>query len=459
MPDFSQNHIKKQIAAYLHQQGRDPQLIAELTGHGFCRGFTTLNLYAKWLETQPVRKDNNNCTIPRDDFIWLTHALTTISTWDIKKPLTPNEQNDFEHVLAKINAYQGKLSAILHSSQSDFHLTFSDTRDRICVLEYDLTIRFTAKELMACLGELLPPDKLIFLSSNNHSMGIFKHGDAIFYIDPNMEEGMSNIVPIMQEVEAKIIQKMSNKEHLGEQLDFQMTWVLPVGLFFYSSDFDTERPSPISIQIFNIQNKNDPVLSTPYRYPPRECFLEKSSILKQLFKPSASDYAGNETELHSAVSIGNKEIIAYILKQPIAQDPAYLEQKDIHGGTALMYSIIKQDIDIITTLLTAGSNPNAENNKGITPLNFAIQFFDAKIVTTLVNAGANVNHLNKTDDLSPLSVVAIMKNRLEMIPLLLEKGADINLENSSGMTALAMLLSIRIGLTTRVAAHLLLVIL
>ena len=129
MVDFSQTHIKKQFVEYLKQRQRDPELIERLKNHGFCRGFTTLNLYAKWLETQPITKNKENNPIPRDDFPWLKHALTIISTWDRKRPLTLHEQECFEQVLAKINAYQSMYD-LLGIEQADLHLSLSDTQNR-----------------------------------------------------------------------------------------------------------------------------------------------------------------------------------------------------------------------------------------------------------------------------------------------------------------------------------------
>jgi hypothetical protein len=213
MPDFSQHHIKSQIAKWLIKRKRDPELIHKLNEQGFCRGFTTLNLYAKWLQTQPIRYDPNGRPIPRDDFTWLTHALTVISTWDTSKELGPDEEECFELALAKINAHQHVCGLQDFSvQQSNLNLYFSDTRNRKCILDYHFAARFTPKELHECLSDLLPENKLIFVSSDEHSMGIFRHDETISYIDPNLKKGMVDLPPlpdipehIRKEVDAKFI--------------------------------------------------------------------------------------------------------------------------------------------------------------------------------------------------------------------------------------------------------------
>lgn len=426
MPDFSQEHIKNQIAAYLGQQNRDPDLIKELTEEGFCRGFTTLTMYAKWLETQPVRKDEKDCPIPRDDFTWLEQALTVISTWDTITPLSSEEQDCFEQVLAKVNAYQNP-HKIFSASQTDLNLFFSDTRDRVCNLEYNLVARFTSTELLECLPELLPSGRLIFVSAGKHSMGIFKNGDVISYIDPNNKLGMVEIP--LANIPAEI-----HGEKIDEKLRMMFSvYLLPV-LVFIGAGYDGNRPSPVEIKIFAIEDSHSP--SSHLTYPSQVYFLERLSVLKQAYASPLDDYADNITELHAAIQNSSLEAVNFILKQTIAKDINYIEQKMTDGYTALMLAICKQDPDIIAALLKAGANPNQESNKGATPLNLTIFKGNIGIAAALITAGADVNYIDKVSHLSLLSIAALIIDSIPMIDFLLASNADINLVNCKGRTTL-----------------------
>lgn len=441
MPNLSQSHILKQIAIYLTQRNRDPVLIKQLSKKGFCVGFTSLNLYAKWLDTQARRTDHTNAFIPRDDFTWLTHALTTISTWDTKSTLTKNQEDCFEHVLAKINAYQ-HLSDLLSISQTDFHLFFEDTLDRTCKLEYSLVARFTIKELINCLPDLLQDNKLIFIRSHNHAMGIFKNNNVFSFINPNANEGMTSAVI---DLPAFILNTISNSLKADEHLKNMLPQLLPLAiLLFAESDFDMNQASPIVIQIMSIQDAN---LSLNYEnnYPSIDYFLDKISTHKIAYNKPNGGYAGNCTELHLAAEIGSAELINYFLKQKIAEDKNYIDQPEKDGATALLVAVQYSHINVIQALLKAGANPNTETTKdGITPLQLAIINGKIEVIKALVQAGANVNHLNAKDGFSPLAIAAscndlqsTIADRLIIIDYLLNEKADINLSSSCGMTALA----------------------
>ena len=112
------------------------------------------------------------------------------------------------------------------------------------------------------------------------------------------------------------------------------------------------------------------------------------------------------------------------------------------GLTALMFAAKGGHIEIVKLLLKAGADPNAVftgHHVGFfTPLIMAITS-DTKnrleVIDTLIAGGA---HLNPPPPFygTPLDI-AIIKNDIEMISALLQRGSDVNWEDGSGRTALA----------------------
>src|SRR5207249_9712223 len=90
--------------------------------------------------------------------------------------------------------------------------------------------------------------------------------------------------------------------------------------------------------------------------------------------------------------------------------------------------------DAIKLLLDRGADPNVTNTAGATALMWAIP--DLAKVRVLVEHGANVNARSTTLQRTPLLVAASYPGTVEILQLLLNKGADIHAKDRSGMHAL-----------------------
>jgi ankyrin repeat protein len=90
---------------------------------------------------------------------------------------------------------------------------------------------------------------------------------------------------------------------------------------------------------------------------------------------------------------------------------------------------------IVEALLAAGADPNAMSYAGLTPLHQALSTEDKDLVLTLLNGGANPTVPNGRGQ-TPLHMVvsegAVRNFAVELIPLLIAKGADINALGSAG---------------------------
>ncbi|OGM45308.1 putative ankyrin repeat domain protein [Aspergillus bombycis] len=121
-----------------------------------------------------------------------------------------------------------------------------------------------------------------------------------------------------------------------------------------------------------------------------------------------------------------------------------LEAKNDAGQTALFawtkqYMCAPRRSDrterFVELLLKHGANPCATDNKGNTPLhNLTSDNMNSRVLELFVNAGANINHGRHGDLVTPL-ISAAMNKSLDVTPLI-ENGADPNLQDSDGNTAL-----------------------
>ena len=110
-----------------------------------------------------------------------------------------------------------------------------------------------------------------------------------------------------------------------------------------------------------------------------------------------------------------------------------LEDTDRDGLTPLATAVLYRSHDVINKLIDAGANINGKESS---PLTIAITKIQWDLAKKLVKLGANVNHQNGygTTALMKLCCNSTCAD-LEMYPILLRAGANLDLVDHDGMNA------------------------
>ena len=106
------------------------------------------------------------------------------------------------------------------------------------------------------------------------------------------------------------------------------------------------------------------------------------------------------------------------------------------GENPLMLAIRFNNLSLVKRLIEMGSNINATDIEGLTPITLAALYeSSSQIINLLVQAGANVNNQSDEGKDFPLLFAAAYNNK-ELIEELLKNGANVHLKNIDGETPL-----------------------
>lgn len=82
-------------------------------------------------------------------------------------------------------------------------------------------------------------------------------------------------------------------------------------------------------------------------------------------------------------------------------------------------------LPVVEFYIQHGVEVNAQDMYGMTPLHYAMRERNAEAAIALLNAGANPN-IPDRDNLRPLSMIGYTPERLDILKMMLERGADVN---------------------------------
>lgn len=110
----------------------------------------------------------------------------------------------------------------------------------------------------------------------------------------------------------------------------------------------------------------------------------------------------------------------------------------VHNDTALMLAATNGYRDAVKLLIKFGVDLNRQDEHGLTPLIAISRYNDMEIVKLLVTAGANMDSVN-VDNNTALMYAAHYGN-IDVFNYLLKNGANPNIVNKSGHTAIDLVL-------------------
>jgi cytohesin len=138
--------------------------------------------------------------------------------------------------------------------------------------------------------------------------------------------------------------------------------------------------------------------------------------------------------LTSAISEGNAELVKWLLNRGSDAN----QRANRSGESLLDFPCLEGMVDVVRVLLEAGLDPNVPGENDVTPLLSAAlsgEKNSAEIARMLLNAGADPN-AKMSDGRFPLYEAAT-EGSPELVQVLLDGGAQIDLDEGFGETALA----------------------
>lgn len=130
------------------------------------------------------------------------------------------------------------------------------------------------------------------------------------------------------------------------------------------------------------------------------------------------------TALHRAVAIGNREAVRILLERN-----AVVDMPSNENVTALYIAAQNGNIEILQRLLECKANTEICSKSGYTPLHIAAKKGNWEIVLILLKNGADV-HAKTEDGETPLYLACQAKCDPKLIKLILEYGADVNVQST-----------------------------
>lgn len=138
----------------------------------------------------------------------------------------------------------------------------------------------------------------------------------------------------------------------------------------------------------------------------------------------------HETPLHAA-AVGGHLVIVHLL----VQAGALMDQMDDHLCTPLMLAVEKKQVAVAQYLIKAGAHLDARGEEGMTALHLASRCGSVKMCKMILDTGRiNVN-IQDEGGWTPI-VWASEHKHIDVIRLLLERGADPNIRDNEGNIAL-----------------------
>ncbi len=158
----------------------------------------------------------------------------------------------------------------------------------------------------------------------------------------------------------------------------------------------------------------------------------KNSFLKQtvLMEP-AGQRPRNMSAIHIAAVYGHTSIVEYLIGLGISVNTI-----NIKNDTPVLWAARGNHIGTVKRLIELGADLSHQNDKGSTPLYWACRYGFEELVEVLIKEGhANIHQQRKLGLFSPIVLTAAL-GYTNIVKILLENGANVNLQVQNGYTPL-----------------------
>lgn len=157
-------------------------------------------------------------------------------------------------------------------------------------------------------------------------------------------------------------------------------------------------------------------------------------IVKLLLDRGAEIDSPNGWALQAAAAEGHYDVVKELLDRG-ADVNALATNENFPQGTALQVACESGKVEIVTLLLEHGASPDLGAGEDTCPLIAAATKGEQAILELLVNAKAEVNVFGGWDN-STVLINAVINLPVESLQVLLNAGADVNMTDQEGDTAL-----------------------
>lgn len=159
------------------------------------------------------------------------------------------------------------------------------------------------------------------------------------------------------------------------------------------------------------------------------------NIIQMLLEAGANVNAPEGWALQTAAAEGHYDVVVELLRRG-ADVNAFTENENFGAGTALQGACEAGKTDIVSLLLEHNANPNLGGGSEAPPIIATTMRAEEEILELLVKAKADVDVVTSSGRTSTPLINAAAYMPQSSLQLLLDAGADINLPDDDGDTAL-----------------------